>query len=145
MRTCTRCGIERPASDFHKWSGYKDGYRPDCKMCRREYGRQRQKRLKHELTARRYGTSTRCYLEILEIQGGRCAICLAAPVEGARSMPIDHDHVTGRLRGILCPRCNGGLGMFQDSPALLRKAADYLEFWSRGWELWGKGGKTDDE
>ena len=66
-------------------------------------------------------------------QAGRCEIC-GEPVvfigntewrwEG---MALDHCHDTGTIRGILCQSCNNGIARFQDSPELLRKAADYLE------------------
>jgi hypothetical protein len=44
-----------------------------------------------------------------------------------QSLPVDHDHETGAIRGILCIDCNRALGMFRDDPRLLRKAAKYLE------------------
>ncbi len=55
-------------------------------------------------------------------QGGLCAICRTAPAEH-----VDHDHVTGRVRQLLCFNCNGGLGQFKDDPAVLRAAASYVE------------------
>lgn len=61
------------------------------------------------------------YREMLEQQAGCCAIC-GSPDPQA----IDHDHVTGDVRGILCTRCNTGLGKFMDDPELLRVAAQYL-------------------
>ena len=53
-----------------------------------------------------------------------CAICSGKPKDGR--WHIDHDHKTGRIRGILCARCNIGLGMFLDQPELLTRAAHYL-------------------
>ncbi len=44
-----------------------------------------------------------------------------------KSLARDHDHKTGKFRGWLCLQCNSGLGFFQDSPRVLRRAADYLE------------------
>jgi hypothetical protein len=80
--------------------------------------------------ARQYGITGRRYEEIFAGQQRRCAICRCILEFGAtdRSRPmIDHDHRTGSVRGILCQRCNFGLGFFRDDPALLRQAAAYLE------------------
>jgi len=62
---------------------------------------------------------------MLAAQGGTCAICDSPP--GSRRLAIDHDHATGVVRGLLCPRCNTGLAYFRDRPELFRTAADYLE------------------
>ena len=55
-------------------------------------------------------------------QDGLCAICLNPHIDG-----IDHDHETGMVRAALCGTCNAGLGMFKDSPGLLRRAYKYLK------------------
>jgi len=52
-----------------------------------------------------------------------CAICHSAP---RARLHIDHNHKTGKYRGLLCDNCNLGLGHFKDSPALLAKAIEYL-------------------
>lgn len=62
--------------------------------------------------------------DFLKLQEGRCAICGDTT---PRNPGLDHDHRTGGFRGVLCGPCNQGLGMFCDSPELLRKAAAYLE------------------
>ena len=59
--------------------------------------------------------------EMLERQGGVCAICQSAP-----AIHIDHDHRTGAVRGMLCFRCNAALGQLGDSPDVLVRAARYL-------------------
>jgi hypothetical protein len=60
---------------------------------------------------------------MIEAQGGLCAIC-----EGPLERPhVDHDHETGKVRGVLCFNCNGGLGKFADSADLLQRAAEYLQ------------------
>jgi hypothetical protein len=59
-------------------------------------------------------------------QGGACAICGSGCVSGNR-LAVDHDHQTGAVRGLLCTLCNTAIGKLKDSPALLRKAADYIE------------------
>jgi Recombination endonuclease VII len=69
-----------------------------------------------------YGLSEEKYYEIFNEQEGRCAIC----GNSLDNPHIDHDHITGKVRGILCPGCNWGLGSFGDSPEVLRKAASYI-------------------
>ena len=56
-----------------------------------------------------------------------CEICGKTEEEEGRRMALDHDHLTGKVRGALCFDCNSTLGKFNDNIMLLRKAADYLE------------------
>lgn len=74
---------------------------------------------------RKYGVSVQQFEEMLEQQGGGCAIC-GGGQDDKRQMHVDHDHVTGAVRGILCTYCNPGLGYFRDSPELLLRAIYYL-------------------
>jgi hypothetical protein len=80
----------------------------------------------------KYDVSLNEYNDQLAAQGGVCAICRRPEVSTdkngkLRKLAVDHDHVTGTPRGLLCSFCNGGLGRFYDNPVLLRAAADYLE------------------
>ena len=75
---------------------------------------------------RKFGLSVAAYEAMFERQDGRCAIC-RSPGNDSISLHVDHDHVTGRVRGLLCFRCNGGLGQFREEPELLRRAARYVE------------------
>jgi len=63
------------------------------------------------------------YIQLFDAQEGLCAVCLKA-VEG--NLYVDHDHVTGLVRGLLCRTCNLGLGHFKDDTKLLLKAVNYL-------------------
>jgi hypothetical protein len=65
-------------------------------------------------------------LEERELLGEVCFICGRERKEGGKSLSVDHDHVTGKARGILCLRCNRGLAWFSDNPDWLARAADYL-------------------
>jgi hypothetical protein len=88
----------------------------------------RVKRLRDHLrhVRKKYGLSKKAYMELFERQSGRCAICGREDWETVKTLGVDHDHKTGRVRGLLCFDCNTGLGKFKDDPALLRKAIRYL-------------------
>jgi hypothetical protein len=75
---------------------------------------------------RKFGLNSEEHEKLLAAQDGRCAICRLSGNDSI-SLHVDHDHVTGRVRGLLCVRCNGGLGQFREEPELLRRAARYVE------------------
>jgi hypothetical protein len=81
----------------------------------------------------RYGITKEEYIALYERQQGVCAISgiplslERKPKEGTKYAVVDHDHETGAVRGLLCPRINVALGAFNDDPELLRKTADYIE------------------
>jgi hypothetical protein len=63
--------------------------------------------------------------EMYRKQGGKCAICKCH--QRYQNLAVDHDHKSGKFRGLLCVNCNRGLGKFFDSPLRLRNAAEYIE------------------
>jgi hypothetical protein len=71
------------------------------------------------------------YKDKLSAQDNNCAICEArfSPDLNGFDKSVDHCHATNKLRGILCPKCNKALGAFNDSPTLLRRAADYIKYY----------------
>lgn len=73
---------------------------------------------------RLYGISVGQYDQMVNNQKGLCAICNNP--ETKRKLSVDHDHKTGVIRGLLCTKCNLGLGYFKDDPTQLMKAAEYL-------------------
>jgi hypothetical protein len=76
---------------------------------------------------RKYGMTIEQYDAMLEAQGGGCFICGRPPREDI-SLHVDHDHSTGKVRGILCFCCNNALADFQEDPELLKKAATYVSW-----------------
>jgi hypothetical protein len=74
----------------------------------------------YQLT-RRYGITARERSALLVAQDGLCAICYERP-----AVTVDHDHETGRVRGMLCKGCNVALGVLGDSPEALRRVLDYV-------------------
>ncbi len=81
-------------------------------------------------TRRMYGLSRDDYDALLARQGGVCAICGKKP--GRRRLGVDHCHACERIRGLLCTKCNPGLGQFDDDPRRLLMAIAYLEASRRG-------------
>ena len=75
---------------------------------------------------RKYGISIDEYNKMFEEQNGCCAICGEHQTETNKRLVIDHNHITGDVRKLLCSKCNVGLGMFKDNPELLEKAAQYI-------------------
>jgi len=75
---------------------------------------------------RHFGITPEDVISMLERQGGRCAICLTQTPGGKGTFHVDHDHRTGRVRGLLCRKCNIGLGCFKDDWARLQSAVSYL-------------------
>ena len=129
MKVCSKCNVGKPVSEYHTQHGKP---RPECKQCRSEYRRASYRRNKaredannREVALRlKYGIDSREYNAMLERQGGCCAICNTKPT--SKRLAVDHCHTTGAVRGLLCDRCNRGLGYFKDSIASLKAAADYL-------------------
>ncbi len=72
-----------------------------------------------------YGLTPEAHQAMHDSQGGACAIC--GSTGGARALHVDHDHATGRVRGLLCNTCNRCLGLLKDDADVLRSAIAYLE------------------
>jgi hypothetical protein len=108
---CTKCG--QPAV---KGKSYCQGHRLEANYSRRRYT------LKHQ-----HGLSVEEYKQLVDAQLNHCAICGWKWKEGHKNLALDHSHLTGKIRGLLCNKCNTGLGLFNDDPRLLRNAIQYLE------------------
>jgi len=93
-----------------------------------KHGRSRTKEYDLELHMKRnYGLEFKDYDAMLLKQKGLCAICDSKPPSHHKKrLNIDHCHVSGRVRGLLCDACNRALGLFKDSPDVLLKAISYL-------------------
>jgi hypothetical protein len=147
-KKCSKCGEVKDVDNFYPDKRYLDGRRSNCKQCmgmyhKRRYGiseikqrtldwgkRYREKHPDRVWEAKilsRYGITADDYYELYKQQDGKCAIC-GVP-KPARKLGVDHNHENGLLRGLLCSRCNNGIGIFQDNTEWLQKSIDYLEGW----------------
>lgn len=137
MKTCKRCSMDKLLSDFHLSPSSIDGLQHVCKDCHKEATltkknknnppsrEQINKEQENYRVLREYGISLADYEEMEKSQDFKCAIC-GRPRSNIR-LNIDHCHSTGKVRGLLCPFCNQGLGYFKDNIDSLLKAAEYLK------------------
>ncbi len=86
--------------------------------------------LRRSSLQRKYGISVEDYDCLLQFQGGGCAICKQTETKKKR-LAVDHDHSTGKIRGLLCTRCNTAIGLLKDSIVLCENAAGYLKYYRR--------------
>ncbi len=132
-RTCTRCGLTKPLDQFGLSSRGRSGRKRWCTACYSANSSAWQKANPQRVqTARRAALVRRMYgeagvlAEQRRLAGEGCDVCGRRP-PGKRGMAIDHCHVTGQFRGLLCAPCNQALGLADEDPARLRALADYLE------------------
>lgn len=111
------CSTCKSSANYKLKNKYKDKLRKEDPE---KYYRMR----RHEQLRRYYKISLVEYEELLEKQGGGCAIC--GKKESLSAMPVDHCHKTNKFRGILCHWCNKGLGQFFDNTDTMLKAVEYL-------------------
>lgn len=139
MKACSKCGEVKRLSDFSPAKQCADGYRPECKPCHNAIEKARPKAHRRSSTAeykrdermrRLFGITLDDFEAMLAAQGGVCAICHEAcdwKRRDKQPLVVDHDHATGRVRGLLCHACNGLLGWARDNTHVLSSAIDYLE------------------
>ena len=151
-KRCTDCKQLLPSGRFYRRAASKDGLMPICIDCTKQYqqGRQttpgfrawrraynqrpscrlRQRRLRRWWT---YGLTPEAFDGLLQAQEGRCQICrcvlfLEVDRKGrSDAVHVDHEHTSGRVRGLLCSDCNRGLGCFHDREEVLISAAQYIK------------------
>lgn len=120
---CPACETTKPLSEFQPGSKKAswDGLHGYCRPCE-------QQRMRAYMIQRNYGITVEEYERMLADQGGVCAICGTSEASpgGKKAWAVDHDHATGEVRGILCNRCNTGIGQLGDDPDRLVSAAAYL-------------------
>ncbi|HTJ38203.1 MAG TPA: endonuclease domain-containing protein [Dactylosporangium sp.] len=136
-KQCRTCGETKAVSDFYRNPATvrAGGYRADCKTCTNSARRTRYAatggiEAHRQVLRTAYGLRPEDYAAKLAGQAGVCAICReteAVTYKGrARRLAVDHDQQTGRVRGLLCQRCNLLVRALEQQPALLEAAAAYL-------------------
>lgn len=120
---CESCKKERAKQRWEKWRSKQD----DASFRAKENERQQGYRLRtgyqrdYELRTK-YGITLEEWADMLEKAGYACEICR----QSTESLCVDHDHVTGKVRGVLCRKCNRSIGQLGDSVEALERALEYL-------------------
>ncbi len=147
-KTCSKCKTTKPVLEFYKAKTSKDGYYSWCKSCklvsskkwavenkerrdrvRREYDRNNPDPWRRR-NLRQLGATLEQYDELFKLQRGLCAICKEPEKEQLhgviKRLALDHNHKTGKIRGLLCARCNKKLGFLEDKE-FVELAMNYLK------------------
>ena len=151
-KKCPHCKKEKPSSDFHTLKDRKIGWL--CKPCYKKYDKERQKKYrkvnrkkKIEQSRKRYkadpekfrgyglkknfNMSLEDYNKLWTSQNGLCAVCDQPETAVWRGiikhLAVDHDHKTGKIRGLLCMKCNQALGHANDDVEILLNMVEYLQ------------------
>lgn len=136
-KTCTSCGETKPISEYTKNGFNSSGvqsYKSMCRPCYNNYKQQwrnerpfNYEKSKDVELKRLYGISYQEYLTMLAAQQYACAICGTTETGKYKAFHVDHCHITGIVRGLLCSNCNTGIGNLKDDVGLLKRAIQYLE------------------
>lgn len=111
---CVKCLYQKPITDFRFESKRKNKRHKICKACRNV----------HRTVTRNANRDE--YEQMFKMQNECCAICGITAEESGKKLVIDHNHETLKIRGLLCRRCNSGLGFFRDNQLYLAMAIEYL-------------------
>lgn len=118
-----RAYVERHRDELReKHRAYVDQNREKIREQHRQWRKVNARRVRDQHLQATYGISHDQYDAMLERQGGGCAVC-----GKGRTLVVDHDHDTGKVRGILCGGCNRGIGQMGDDASRVLAAARYLE------------------
>jgi hypothetical protein len=130
-KQCSWCKETKKLNKFYNDKHNSTGKSSRCKSCAKQESKKwyqtsekyrqiiRDSGLKH-----RFGINSEDYFQMLQDQNNSCAICKEKEI--GKYLHVDHDHLTGEVRGLLCKNCNHGLGNFKDKIENLNEAIKYL-------------------
>jgi len=142
IKRCTNCRIKKDLGEFYKSKSNQDNLHPICKECYKEIYKKRyklpevkEKYKKYNRTSilKKHNLTIKEYEEMLKQQYDKCAICGKPETIKQRgkiqALSIDHDHKTGKVRGLLCSRCNVLLGFLHEDIHFILKIINYLHIY----------------
>lgn len=141
MKTCLKCGEEKPLDNFSRDKSAKDGLQHYCQPCgraenklwreknpekrrtdHRRWGQKNPEKILNTRLQCLYGISLSSFIQMAIAQNAQCAIC---GTQG--KLCVDHDHKTGKVRKLICGSCNSFIGLAKESPTVLQRAISYLQ------------------
>lgn len=143
VKKCSKCvSIKQLSRNFYNRNRNSKQYVASwCKNCvnkaRIDAIGKYHKTTKNNGLRKKYGLSIEKYEEMVKSQNNLCAICkkeetaVCGRLRKIRSLAVDHCHMNGQIRGLLCGNCNQALGKFKDSIACLKNAISYLEYYGK--------------
>lgn len=127
MKRCTKCANNQEDSCFYTHKNAKDGLRDICKTCSSDQSKLYQtfnkERIRIRIARKKYGITTEWYYKTLSSQNNSCAGCNKVFVDVPH---VDHDHSTGKVRGLLCGNCNRALGLLHEDTDTMIRLVGYL-------------------
>ena len=133
MKTCIKCSNIKPKQEFSKDKSRTDGFSNTCKLCRRSYEHDYNKKnvlkIKDRDLKRNHGITLEDKLKMISNQNNMCLICKThfSSSERAKFPCVDHNHKTNKIRSILCDRCNRVLGEIEENVSILESMILYLK------------------
>ncbi len=134
-KICTKCRIEKSFEEFAKDKKGKFGRSARCKTCACRHIKENRHRLpccqyhtkRNDKLKYQYGITIEIYNKMFDEQKGCCAICGKHQTELGRTLGVDHNHKSKKVRQLLCDVCNRFVAHVEDYPDLLPKVQGYLE------------------
>ena len=117
-----------------QWKYYYDRKKAKEEKKQKLQSKSNRENAREERLKREYGITLEQHKHMFISQNGCCAIC-ENKFTNRKHINVDHNHITGQVRQLLCTKCNGGIGYFNENPTTLQKAIEYINKWNTPTEL----------
>lgn len=143
LKYCPRCKEIKKVEEFYK-SQYNNGRCSYCILCSKEfykmlnkekehtkkYYKRDKKKVRNKRLKSKFGITLKEYNKLLKKQKNKCAICGMTTEENGKSLAVDHNHMTNKIRELLCNNCNIAIGFINEDISIAKKLIKYLKKWS---------------
>lgn len=135
-KICKQCKLEKPINDFYKPQQESKYNHVRCKICidnsikdkQKQYRFNNKDKMQKYYIKRKYGISFEQKNQMIIDQNGQCASCGDILGINPRNICLDHNHINGKIRKILCKKCNAALGFMEENVEKILKLAEYAQY-----------------